>query len=158
MSGFRTRRIQRSVEYSLLIATHLFFLLAFRHFYTWWMAMGLGGATFFMNFRLTRLRERRRASARRDRRRIMADTVESLLFLAFVILISTGGAFRSWLDVGDQEYLGYIAAILFGLFLAGFLGETFWQTRRLPELEPEEQENYRSNLPRSIIFPYFRRR
>jgi fatty acid desaturase len=158
MSRFRTKRIQRGVEYSLLIATHLFFLLAFRHFYTWWMAIGLGGATFFMNFRLTQLRERRRAAERRNRKRIIADTFESLLFLAFVILISTGGAFRSWLNVSDQEYLGYIAAILFGLFLAGFLGETYWQTRRLPELGTEEQEHYMANLHRSIIFPYIGRR
>ena len=158
MRDFRNRRLQRAIEYSLLIAIHLFFLLSFRNFYSWWMAAGLGAATFGMNFRLTQLRERRRAEARRSRNRLIADTFESVLFVFFIVLLSTGGFVRDWLAVSDQEYLAYISAILFSLFLSGFIGETWWQIRRLPFLEIEEQQNYMANLQRTIIFPYLGRR
>lgn len=158
MREFRNRRLQRAIEYSLLIALHLFFLLSFRAFYSWWMAAGLGLATFGMNFRLTQLRERRRAEGQRSRSRMIADTFESVLFVCFIVLLSTGGYVRDWLGVSDQEYLAYIAAILFSLFLSGFLGETWWQIRRLPFLEVDQQQNYISNLQRTIIFPYLARR
>jgi hypothetical protein len=150
----RLKRLQRAAEYALLTMMHLFFLLAFRSFYQWWMAVLLAAVTFGMNFQLTQLRERRRTESRRSRQRILADTFESILFLVFIVIISAGGLLNRWLKLSDQEYLAYTAAILGGLFLAGLVGEMYWQRRNLHALDTDHRRNYIENLKRTIILPY----
>jgi len=154
LADFRLKRLQRAVEYTLLTAIHLFFLLAFQSYYSVWMAIMLAVAVFGLNFQLTQYRERRRIAAPDSRQRILADTFESILFLFFVALISSGGLFGRWLDVGEQEYLGYVAATLGGLFLAGLVGEIYWQRRHFRELDEQGLQNYIANLRRTIILPY----
>ncbi|MDB5035239.1 MAG: hypothetical protein JWQ98_2480 [Chlorobi bacterium] len=151
---YRLKRLQRSAEYALLATMHIFFLLAFREYYRWWMAIMLAAVMFGMNFQLTQLREGRRTSGVHDRQRIKADVFESILFLMFIVIISAGGLLRNWLHVSDQEYLAYVAAILGGLFLAGMAGEVYWQFWNFPELEEESRSNYIANLKRTIILPY----
>lgn len=153
---FRLKRLQRGVEYALLIAMHLFFVISFHDYFEWWMAVGLGVTTFCMNFQLTQLRERRRTRDRRNRGRIVADTFESILLLLFIVLLSLGGLLRGWLAIPEQEFLGYVAAILAGMFLAGFLGEPYWQLRHFRTLDREGRQNYIRNLRRTIIFPYLK--
>lgn len=148
------KRLQRAAEYALLATMHIFFLLAFRNFYQWWMALLLAAATFGMNFQLTQLREGRRASATRSRQRLMADTFESILFLIFIVILSAGGVLAKAVAIGDQEYLAYIASILGGLFLAGLLGEAYWQLKHFGSLDPDVRRTYIANLKRTIILPY----
>lgn len=142
------------MEYTLLVTMHLFFLLAFRSLYSPWMALALGGAVFGMNFQLTQLREARRTANTNNRKRFVADTFESILFLLFIVLLSAGGLLRNMLEIGDQEYLAYVASILGSLFLAGLVGEMYWQYRHFRTLDEERQRNYVENLKRTIILPY----
>jgi hypothetical protein len=154
IQDLRLKRLQRAAEYALLAAIHLFFLLAFRSYYRWWMALLLGAITFGMNFQLTQIRERRRTAAARNRQRVLADAFESVLFLIFIAALSLGGLLQKYIDVGDQEYLAYVASLLMGLFLAGLVGELFWQAKYLGELPDTERRNYIANLKRTIILPY----
>lgn len=156
LSLLRAKRFQRAVEYSLLAALHLFFVVSFHAFLRWWMAGTLAATTFGMNFRLTLLRERRRTASPRNRARIVGDTFESILFLLFVVILTIGGVLKGWLEMSDQEFLGYVAAMLAALFLAGLSGEVVWQIRNLRFLSIEQLSNYVTNLRRTIIFPFFR--
>lgn len=151
---FRLKRLQRAAEYALLATMHMFFLLAFRSYYRWWMALLLAAATFGMNFQLTQLREQRRMVGGNSRQRLMTDTFESILFLVFIVLLSSGGLLAQAMAVENEEYLGYVAAILGGLFLAGLCGEMYWQFRHFAGLEPEKRRNYILNLRRTIILPF----
>jgi hypothetical protein len=56
----------------------------------------------------------------------------------------------------DQEYVAYVAAMLCGLFLGGFLGEIVWQARNLGSLDELALANYATNLRRTIIIPGIR--
>ena len=154
--SYSLKRLQRAVEYALLIAFHLFFVLSFHEFIQWWMVLAFSVPMFCMNFQLTQLRERRRTRPASDRGRIVGDTVESILFLLFIVLLSIGGATKRWLAMQDQEFLGYVAAALAGLFLAGLLGELYWQSRHIGSLDPDDRANYIGNLRRTIIFPYLK--
>ena len=147
------KRLQRAVEYSLLIALHVFFLLSFRDFYEWWMAVALAIIMFGLNFQLTLLRERRRLVSSEQRTRIMADTFESVLFFALIVVISIGQSVAGNYDLSTPEYLGYVAAILGGIFLAGISGEVYWQLKYFQNLSDTEQRAYIANLRRTIIFP-----
>jgi hypothetical protein len=153
---FRLKRLQRGVEYALLSAVHLFFVLSFHDYLEWWMAAALGLTMFCLNFQLTQLRERRRTREKRNRGRILGDTFESILLLMFIVLLSLGGLVKRWLAMGDQEFLGYVAAVLAGMFLAGLLGEFYWQLRHFGALDGERRLNYIRNLRRTIIFPYLK--
>jgi hypothetical protein len=155
LKNLMVKRLQRAVEYSLLIALHAFFLVSFRTYYEWWMAVALGVIMFGLNFQLTLLRERRRLTTGEERTRIMADTFESVLFLALIVVISLGQTVASHYDLSAPEYLGYVAAILGGIFLAGISGEIFWQLKYFQALSDSEQRAYIANLRRTIIFPYF---
>lgn len=154
LRDFRLKRLQRAAEYALLATMHVFFLLAFHNYYRWWMALLLAAATFGMNFQLTQLREQRRIADGNSRQRVMSDTFESILFLVFIVLLSSGGLVAQAIDVENEEYLGYVAAILGGLFLAGLCGEMYWQFRNFALLEPEKRRNYIRNLRRTIILPF----
>ena len=154
LQEFRLKKLQRAAEYALLTAMHLFFLLAFRDYYTWWVALLLAGATFGMNFQLTQLREQRRVNAVHSRGRVVADTFESILFLIFIVIISSGGLLWRVVDITDQEYLAYVAALLGGLFLAGLYGEVYWQLKHFGSLDPDRQRNYVANLKRTVILPF----
>jgi hypothetical protein len=138
----------------LLVAMHLFFLLAFRDYYSHVMALALAGAAFGLNFQLTQLREQRRTDGAKSRERIRADILESILFLFFVALISSGVLLEKWLEISQQEYLAYVAALLGAIFLAGLAGEIYWQRRHLAGLDEDRRENYIANLKRTIILPY----
>jgi hypothetical protein len=153
LKNLMAKRLQRAVEYSLLVALHVFFLVSFRDFYEWWMAVALGVIMFGLNFQLTLLRERRRMVSREQRTRIMADTFESVLFLALIIVISIGQSVADNYDLSAQEYHGYVAAILGGIFLAGISGEVYWQLKYFQTLSDTEQRAYIANLRRTIIFP-----
>lgn len=146
--------MQRSLEYVLLSATHLFFVLSFHQYFEWRMAAGAGAAMFGMNYQLTLQRERRRTRPPSDRQRVLADMLESILLLLFVVLLSLGGTVKRWLAMQDQEFLGYVAAMLTGIFLAGLIGEHVWQHRHFATLDEERRLNYVCNLRRTIIFPY----
>jgi hypothetical protein len=148
------KRLQRTAEYTLLIAMHAFFLISFRGFYAWWMAVALGVITFGLNFQLTMLRERRRLATGEQRPRILADTFESLLFLALIILISAGEPWALSHHLTEPEYLGYVAALLSGIFLAGLFGEFYWQRKYFQTLDDTTQRAYIANLKRTIIVPY----
>ncbi len=154
LRDLRLKRLQRAVEYTLLASMHLFFLLAFQHFYLWWMAALLAVSVFGMNFQLTQLRERRRTASTESRRRVTADAFESVLFLVLVALLSAGGLLAHSLEISDQEYLAYVAAVLGGLFMAGLVGEMYWQSRNFALLERAARRNYVANLKRTIILPY----
>src|SRR4051812_26215617 len=154
IQDLRLKRLQRSAEYALLAALHLFFLLAFRNFYRWWMAVLLPAIMFGMNFQLTQIRERRRTADAGDRQRILADAFESILFLLLIVALSLGGLLQKYVDVGDQEYLAYVASLLMGLFLAGLIGELYWQAKYLGGLSAEARRDYIRNLKRTIILPY----
>jgi hypothetical protein len=156
LSEYRLKRLQRGLEYTLLTTVHLFFVVSFHNFFEWWMAVGVGLTMFCMNFQLTLLRERRRTRAPKNRGRILADTFESILLLMFIVLLSLGGVLKRWMSMQDQEFLGYVAAILSGMFLAGFLGEIYWQLRHFRRLDGEDRTNYVRNLRRTIIFPYLK--
>lgn len=147
------KRLQRAAEYSLLVALHAFFLVSFQDFYEWWMAVSLGVIMFGLNFQLTLLREQRRMTSGEERSRIMADTFESVLFLALIVVISLGQSFAGNYDIGTPEYLGYVAAILGGIFLAGILGEVYWQLNYFQKLSDSEQRAYIANLRRTILIP-----
>jgi hypothetical protein len=155
LKNLMAKRLQRAVEYSLLIALHAFFLLSFRDYYEWWMAVALGVIMFGLNFQLTLLRERRRLASGEQRTRIIADTLESVLFLALIVVISLGQTVAGKYDVSTPEYLGYVAAILGGIFLAGITGEVYWQLKYFRALSDTDQHAYIANLRRTIIFPYF---
>jgi hypothetical protein len=148
------KRLQRAVEYALLVAMHLFFLISFRGLYEWWMAAMLGVIMFGLNFQLTQLRERRRLAGVSSRQRLLADTLESILFLGFIVALSLGESYGRSHQISDQEYLAYVAAILGGIFLAGLAGELYWQRKFLRSLDQSEQQTYIANLKRTIILPY----
>ncbi len=152
LQEYKLKRLQRAAEYALLATMHVFFLMAFHDFYRWWMALLLAGATFGMNFQLTQLREQRRLATIRERLR--GDTFESVLFLIFIVVLSGGGLLAKALNIGDQEYLAYIAAILGGLFLAGLLGEIYWQAKHFGSLDEDARRAYITHLKRTIILPY----
>jgi hypothetical protein len=156
LSEYRLKRMQRGLEYTLLTSVHLFFVISFHHYFEWWMALGVGATMFCMNFQLTLLRERRRTRAPKNRARILADTFESILLLMFIVLLSLGGLLKRWMSMQDQEFLGYVAAVLAGMFLAGFAGELYWQLRHFRTLDPDGRVNYVRNLRRTIIFPYLK--
>jgi hypothetical protein len=150
------KRVQRGVEYALLTVLHTFFVVSFHQFLLWWMAMALAATMFGLNFQLTMLRERRRTAAPRNRARLLGDTFESVLFLVFIVALTLAGALKGWAQMSDPEYLGYVAATLAGLFLAGLAGELYWQGRHLGHLDGEHRANYIRNLPRTIILPFIR--
>lgn len=93
-----------------------------------------------------------------ERKRIVAETFESILFLVFVVGLMATGALGRVLKMTEQEYVSYTTAVLTGLFLAGFAGELYWQIRNFALLEEEERSNYVINLKRSIILPYINSR
>src|SRR5205085_7971705 len=126
----------------------------FGGYYQPWVAIGLGASTLWMNLQLTQIRERRRTSPPGDRRRILADTFETILFLVFSVALSIGKYVRDWLELSDPEHIAYVAATLAGLFLGGLVGEIYWQTRNFPRLDDEHRANYLANLRPSIVFPY----
>lgn len=154
LADLRLKRLQRAAEYALLTSLHLFFLLAFREFYRWWMALLLALITFGANFQLTQQREQRRTGPVESRRRIMADAFESILFLVFIAALSAGGLLQHVIDMTEQEYLAYVAALLGGLFMAGLVGELYWQARHYSRLNRGRRHNYVENMKRTIILPY----
>lgn len=154
LRDLRLKRLQRGAEYALLTALHAFFLLAFREYVQVWMVVVLASATFVMNFRLTQLREARRTGDPNSRTRVRADAFESILFLLLVVIIALGSLGHATLGMSDQEYRAYTAALLGGIFLAGFSGELYWQARHYASLDAERRRNYVVNLKRTIILPY----
>lgn len=151
---YRVKRLQRGVEYALLVSIHFFFLLAFREYYDVTFASSIALVTFGMNYQLTELRERRRSLGSSSRKRLMADTFESILFLLFIILLSFGGFAEEILKLSTQQYYAYLAAVLGGIFLGALVGEVRFQLRRFPRLDEKRQRNYIANLRRTIILPY----
>lgn len=152
---YRIKRLQRAAEYTLLVAIFLFFLLAFRDYFRPTLVIVLAVLSFGMNVQLTLQRERRRMSPPRNRRRLLADMLESLFFLALILLLGLPGATEWFFGATEGEHYALIAAILCGIFASGMIGEVWFQLRRLPRYGEEEQRNYVENLKRTIILPYF---
>ncbi len=152
---YRIKRLQRAVEYSLLFAIFLFFLLAFYDYYRFTLVVSLAVLFGGMNFQLTLQRERRRLGPSRNRKRMFADMMESLLFLGLIILLGMPGVTAWAFGSNEREHFALIAGILCGIFVAGLFGEVWFQLRRLPGYEEEQQRNYIANLKRTIILPYF---
>ncbi|MBX7217514.1 MAG: hypothetical protein K1X90_11135 [Candidatus Kapabacteria bacterium] len=151
---FRLKRFQRGTEYSLLVTIFAYYLMAFQGWYQLPLALFAGGLMFGMNFHLTQLRERRRTAAPENRARILADTLESVLFMVFVGgSLGFGFIWRSE-RFTEQEMYAYMAAVLIGMFAAGMTGEIFWQHRNFRKLSVEQRVHYIINLRRTIILPY----
>lgn len=155
---YRIKRLQRVIEYSLMFAIFLFFLLSFREYYRLPLVLALGVLFFGMNFQLTLQRERRRMTPTRNRKRLMADMTESLLFLGLIVILWIPGATHMIFGAGPREHYSLIAAILCGIFLGGLSGEVWFQMRRFVMYSEDEQRNYIENLKRTIILPYFKSR
>jgi len=151
---YRIRRLQRAAEYLFLFAI-FFFLLAFREYYRVWLAIVLAVLFFGMNVQLTIQRERRRMRRAKNRKRIVADMAESVLFLVLILLMSIPSVSTTIFGGTPQEHHGLMASILCGIFLAGLTTEVWFQLRRLPNFCEESRIQYVRNLKRSIIFPYF---
>ncbi len=151
---FRLKRFQRGAEYSLLITIFLYYLMAFRGWYQLPIALAAGGLMFGMNFHLTQLREHRRTAPPENRTRILADTLESILFMVFVgATLAVGFIWRAT-QFTEQEMYAYMAAVLIGVFAAGMTGEIFWQRRNFRRLSVAQRVHYIVNLRRTIILPY----
>ena len=155
---YRIKRLQRVIEYSLMFAIFLFFLLSFREYYRLPLVLALGILFFGMNFQLTQQRERRRMTPTRNRKRLMADMTESLLFLGLIVILWIPGATHLIFGAGPREHYSLIAAILCGIFLGGLSGEVWFQMRRFVMYNEDEQRNYIENLKRTIILPYSKSR
>lgn len=155
---YRIKRLQRAVEYTLLNTIFLFFLLAFRDFYRTSLILVVAFLFFGMNFQLTQQREKRRTAAPDNRRRLLADMLESILFLGLIMLMGVPGVAETLLGAAERERYALVAAMLCGVFFSGMFGEAFFQLRRLPGRTTEEQENYIANLRRTIILPYINTR
>jgi|GEM_PF-2393060 len=153
--SYVVRRVQRAVEYLLLIALHLFFLLAFAGNYNVLVALLLGGSTLTLNVRLTLMRENRRLLPSRHRERLRADAFEAVLFLILVVVLSAGSVLLSSLmHIDQREYTTYVASTLAGLFLGGLLGELLWHRRVYRTLPLDRRARLLEHLPRSVILPY----
>lgn len=153
---YRIKRLQRVIEYSLLFAIFLFFLLAFREYYRLTIILSLSLLFFGMNLQLTQQRERRRLNPGRNRKQLLADMTESVLFLVLIVFLWMPGITRTLLGSSAQEHYSLIAAVLCGVFLGGLSGEVWFQLRRFPLQGEEQQRNYIYNLRRTIILPYFK--
>lgn len=154
---YRSKRMQRAIEYVCLSGIFLYFLIAFHDYYRLLFALTLFLLFFVLNLRLTGIRESQRASAER-RTRLSAEIVESVLFLLLILLFSFPVVTRALLGSSPQEHYALVAATLLGIFLGGLTGEVRFQTRRLREYDGTEQVAYMRNLKRTIILPYLRRR
>lgn len=153
--AYKVRRIQRAVEYTLLITLHIFFLIAFAGGYSLPLALALAISTLIMNLRLTQLRENRRLLPSRHRERLRADAFEAVLFLLLVVVLSAGGAIlASTMKIDQREYTTYVSATLGGLFMGGLLGELLWHRRVYRHLPFERRARVLEHLPRSIVLPY----
>ncbi len=154
---YRTGRIQRALEYTLLTAIFLFFLISFSDYYRLAVALGLFFLFFGMNLQLTFLREKRRA-IELPRKRLVADTTESILFLTVILLFSFPTVTRALFGASPEEHYALIAALLCGIFVGGLAGEVWFQTRRLGRFEGPVQVRYMDQLRRTIILPYINMR
>lgn len=153
--SYTIRRVQRAVEYMLLIALHVFFLIAFAGNYSIPLVLVLGVSTLVMNMRLTQLRENRRLLPARHRERLRADALEAVLFLVLIVILSAGGAIlATTMQIDQREYTTYVSATLGGLFLGGLIGELLWHRNVYRTLPLDRRERLLEHLPRSIILPY----
>lgn len=157
LKEYRLKRMQRAVEYTLMTAIFLFFLISFFNLYRLLFAIVLFLLFFGMNLQLTMLREKRRATLA-QRKRLVADTSESLLFLGLILLFSFPSITASTLGSTPEEHYALIASLLCGIFVGGLAGEVRFQTRRLSRYDGIEQVRYMEELRRSIILPYMKRR
>lgn len=155
---YRIKRLQRAIEYVLLFSLFFFFLVAFHGYYRIYVVLILAFIFFGLNLQLTYQRERRRASGQKNRKRIIGDMTESILFLLLIFLMSFPTLFGALFGSTPQEHYALVASVLCGIFLGGLVGEMSFQLRSLRFLEYEEQKNYMFNLKRTIILPYFRTR
>ena len=156
MRSFQWKRVQRGIEYALLISVHLFFLLSFRGYFSEWLALALGASAFGLNLQLTQLREWRRTRGAHDRTRLVGDAFESVLFLLFVLALTFGSGERDAFGISIQGYYAYVAALLAGLFAGGIAGECSWQARNLDGLGVARMRNYVTHYRRTILIPYKR--
>lgn len=154
---YRSRRMQRAVEYILLGSLFFFFLLAFFGNYRISIAIALFVMFFGMNFRLTTLRETRKVGER-NRQAIVADALESILFLLLLLLFSFPVLTDEILGIATEEHYALIASVLCGIFFGGLVGEIHFRLRRLQHFDPEDQVRYMQNLRRTIVLPYLNRR
>jgi hypothetical protein len=154
---YRTKRLQRAIEYVSLSALFLYFLITFYEYYRPLFVVTLFVLFLVLNLRLTTIREARRATA--DRRvRLTADIVESILFLLLILAFSFPTITRGIFGSTPHEHYGLVAATLLGMFIGGLSGEVWFQTRRLPAYDGRHQVAYMQNLKRTIILPYMRER
>lgn len=152
---YRTGRVQRALEYTLLTMIFLFFLISFSDYYRVPIALGLFFLFFGMNLQLTFLREKRRA-LQRPRERLVADTTESILFLMLILAFSFPAVTSVLFGATPEEHYALIAALLCGIFVGGLAGEVWFQTRRLGGLDGPAQVHYMNQLRRTIILPYIK--
>lgn len=154
---YRTKRLQRAIEYVSLSAVFLYFLLSFYDYYRLLHVGTLFALFLILNLRLTRIREVRRATA--DRRvRLTADVIESILFLLLILAFSFPVITHALFGSAPQEHYALVAGTLLGIFVGGLAGEVWFQTRRLSTYDGTHQVAYMRNLRRTIILPYMRER
>ncbi|MCE2502617.1 MAG: hypothetical protein J4G05_00930 [Chlorobi bacterium] len=155
---YRIKRLQRAIEYVLLIGIFFFFLLAYIDYYRPYITSVLAFVFLGLNLQLTLQRERRKTQPATNRSRLLSDAIESILFLILILLMSIPSFSQALVGGTPQERYALVASVLCGIFLGGLFGEIFFQIRRLPTLPQEKQENYIKNLKRTIILPYFSNR
>ena len=154
---YRTKRLQRSIEYVSLSAVFLYFLISFFEFYRPLFVITLFLLFLTLNLRLTLIREARRATATK-RVRLTTEIIESVLFLLLILTFSFPAVTRILLGSSPQEHYALVASTLLGIFLGGLSGEVWFQTRRLQRYEGAQQVAYMKYLKRTIILPYMRDR
>src|SRR5690606_27129403 len=135
--------------YILLSTIFIFFLISFREYYRLLFVASLFVLFLLLNYRLTMIREARRATAER-RVRLMAEVIESILFLLLILTFSFPVFSQVLFDSTPQEHYSLVASILLGIFLGGLAGEVRFQTARLRGFDGEDQVAYMKNLKRTI--------
>lgn len=145
------KRMQRVVEYIVLIAFQGFFVTAFLRVLHPLFAPALAVVACGLAWNLAALREQRRTLGVADSRRLMGDALESMILLLALALLGIGAQF---VDIPFVVVMAHLALSLMGFFVGSFLGESVWMKRNVPSLSNEKIENYLGNLNRSLFFPY----
>ena len=155
LNRYRLCRIQRAIEYVLLSSIFLFFLLAFAGNYRLPVILVAGLLFFGMNLQLTLLREGRKVSGR-TKAAVVADAIESILFVCLLLLFSVPSLTESILGITVREHYALIASMLLGIFLGGLVGEVRFRLVNIFRYSPQGQVEYMKTVRRTILLPFAR--
>lgn len=146
------RRRRRNIEYIALISIHGFFTGAFLDSLLPIPTLGAMLSAGGLAWTLSQLREKRRTLPSGSSYRVIADVIEMLLLLLFVMI-----AYIVALKQGDESlfvYQAHFSLVMMSYFTFTCFGETAWVRKVFSMLDSAEQLNYLTNLNPSLIFPY----